>query len=963
MKEEPYKHTPSGLDPKKTEIVNHVDGPMLVIAGPGAGKTMAIVERMVNLIGKCNVPPESIFVSTFTEKAAKELLTRISRRLMEEGLKVAPNEMYIGTMHSLFLRILKDYPEFTRLKKNYKTFDDFDQKYTVYRHIYDFRKIDNIGLVTGALSNWANAETLCGYLNKVREEALDPAALLAAPEPEVRALGEAFRLYGAILEGENAIDFSAIQSEMLALLESQPEVLEELRGKLKYLIVDEYQDTNTIQERILLNLAGPAGNICVVGDEDQSIYRFRGASVRNILQFAGNFPSGVCKTVVLDTNFRSHPDIIAFYNRWMEGCDWTDGGKRFRYKKTISPQSGKTFDVGPRVIRVTGYDVDDWCEEFQTFAGKLLDAGAVTDLNQIALLFHSVKNDNVVALVDHLESHGIPVFSPRSAQFFGRDPIRRMIGLFFFLFPQVRPLPAEMRTQHQEETADYYTGCMEAFAEAIKSDRARHAELLKWAQNRAARHKVLSRPTDYSFLTLFYEALKFPMFSDLLAVNHDGSPRTSRDAFNLALFSQLLSKFEYIYSINVLHPNWLDRNLKHLFCQFLHFLFKGGIEEFEDYEEPLPSGCVSVMTIHQSKGLEFPVTVVGSLSRSPRTNQTELDATLEAKYFRRPPFEPMNRTHRFDFWREYYVAFSRAQNLLVLTGPKPGEKRLLGKWFDECAADIPDWRSPAFKPEDLHLATVKPPSVKNAYAFTSDILLYENCPLQYMAYRYLGFAPHRQAATMFGSLVHQTIEDVHKAFLRGEGFDNGRIEEWFNLNYASLSLAMKAYLDPTRRNAALEHVRRYVDRNRAAFQNILAAEYDVSIPAEGFILHGVIDLLRGKGDTVEIVDFKTDRKPDVNSREEMARVANYRRQLEVYSHIVEEKFGKRVSKMHLYFTRTEGENPYVTWDFDPGQVAGTLRKIGETVARIERHDFSNAHVVKCERLCDGCDMRFFCHYK
>lgn len=210
------------IDPKKKEIIEHVDGPLLVIAGPGAGKTMAIVERVVHLIGTCRVPPENILVSTFTEKAAKELLTRISRRLMEEGLKVSPNEMYIGTMHSIFLRILKDYSEFTRLKKNYKTFDDFDQKYSVYRRMWSFAKIPDFDLITSAQSNWTKAETLCGYLNKIREEALDPAVLLNAEEPSVKALGEAYRLYAELLEGENAIDFSAIQSEMLALIEREP---------------------------------------------------------------------------------------------------------------------------------------------------------------------------------------------------------------------------------------------------------------------------------------------------------------------------------------------------------------------------------------------------------------------------------------------------------------------------------------------------------------------------------------------------------------------------------------------------------------------------------------------------------------------------------------------------------------------------------------------------------------------
>ena len=124
------------LEPKKQEIVQHGDGPLLVIAGPGAGKTKTIVERVVHLIGVRHVPPESIFVSTFTEKAARELLTRVSRRLAEEKIDVSPNEMYLGTLHSLFLRILKEHAEFTRLKKNYKTFDDFDQKYAVYRRMF-----------------------------------------------------------------------------------------------------------------------------------------------------------------------------------------------------------------------------------------------------------------------------------------------------------------------------------------------------------------------------------------------------------------------------------------------------------------------------------------------------------------------------------------------------------------------------------------------------------------------------------------------------------------------------------------------------------------------------------------------------------------------------------------------------------------------------------------------------------
>ena len=950
------------IDPKKKEIIEHVDGPLLVIAGPGAGKTMAIVERVVNLIARHQVAPENILVSTFTEKAAAELVSRISDRMAEEGLKVSLNEMYIGTMHSIFLRVLKDYAEFTRLKKNYKTFDDFDQKYAVYRNLYKrFKPLPNLDLVAPEQSNWSKADSICRFVNKVREEAIDAETLLAGHEPEIVALGEVYRAYQQILVEENAIDFSAIQSEMLSLIDANPQVLKELQEKFTYLIIDEYQDTNTIQERILLKLCGKRANICVVGDEDQSIYRFRGASVRNILQFAANFPRGRCKTVVLDTNYRSHPDIVDFYNQWMTAGDWKDGKKRFRFDKTIRPRTGKTFDACPTVVTLNGEDGEDWGDQLIDFIRRLQKEKVVTDLNQIAFLFHSVRNKDVIALTERLEASGIPVFSPRSARFFEREETQLLIGLFMLLFPQVFKILDE-KEELMPDTVAYYRNAANRLAAKLKEDPQGTAELVKWAKRKAREHAFLGAPTDYTFLGLFYEALKFPLFADYIKTDHDGTPRHSREAFNLALFSQLLAKFEYIYGINVLSPKWLESNLSHLFTQFLHFMLKGGLEEFEDYDERVPSGCVSVMTIHQSKGLEFPVVCVGSLSRNPRKSFTALDATLESKYFHRPPFEPLDRIKFFDFWREYYVAFSRPQNLLVLTGVQ-SKTRQFGKTFDEIVEDVMDWRDPRFVSKNLHLEKIKKSSVKKDYAFTSDILTYERCPTQYMVFRYLGFAEHRVQGTMFGSLVHQTIEDIHKTCLRGETVSEAQIESWFASNYTSLSLAMKTYLDETRRESALKQVKRYFERNSGAFGALVAAEYDVSIPTETYILRGVIDLVRGERDTVEIVDFKTDRKPNVNSAEDRQRIQNYHRQLEVYAHIVEEKFGKKVSKLHLYYTRAENESPYVSWDYSTVSVQKTLLSFDETVGKIESYKFSNKGVKMCKATCDNCDLRYFCHFK
>lgn len=305
---------------RQLEAIQTTKGPVLIIAGPGSGKTFTLVERIVYLIKEEGALPESLFVVTFTEKAARELTTRVSNRLSDLGIKFNLNEMYLGTFHSVCLRILEDHREFTRLKRSFTLFDQFDQQYFLYQKIKEFRALPDAQLVMGddQKGRWAQSAELVKWLNKVSEEALDVDGLAKAKEPEVRALAACFRRYQELLDENNSLDFSGIQLEALRLLEGRPDVLKQLRQRLSYLMVDEYQDTNTIQERILLLLAGKKGNLCVVGDDDQGLYRFRGATIRNILEFSSLFKKGVCKQVTLSTNYRSHPDIIRFYNKWME---------------------------------------------------------------------------------------------------------------------------------------------------------------------------------------------------------------------------------------------------------------------------------------------------------------------------------------------------------------------------------------------------------------------------------------------------------------------------------------------------------------------------------------------------------------------------------------------------------------------------------------------------------------------
>lgn len=954
----------SRANSQQLEAILATDGPVLIIAGPGSGKTFTLVERIVYLITHKDITPESLLVVTFTDKAARELTTRISNRLAELNIQFNLNEMYLGTFHSICLRLLEDYREFTRLKRSFTLFDQFDQQYFLYQHIKDFRALHDAQLVMGddQTGRWAQSENLLKWLNKVSEEALDATTLAVAPEPEVRALATCFAKYQELLHEHNSLDFSGIQYEALQLLEKRPEMLALLREKLTHLMVDEYQDTNTIQERILLLLAGDRRNLCVVGDDDQGLYRFRGATIRNILEFPALFDDGQCKQVKLTVNYRSHPDIIHFYNEWMKEQVWDDGTRVFRFAKQIVPREDDFPDLPTAVRLAASDDKDDttnWHAEVLAFLNGLKDSGQLADWNQVAFLFRSVKNNKVVALARFLEAQGIPVFSPRSNMFFEREEIRLMIGALIFLFPQFSKVRAWAENVHLPIWDYYDHQCFKAFTDELRKPENR--PLLDWARPLAKHHAVLAQNTDYAFSGLFYQLLQFPLFSRFLTEEAIQGVDKGRAARNLGTFSKLLTKFEYLHFVSVLNPEYLEKNLRDLFNQFLRFLQDGGIGEYEDEAEYAPKGCVSFLTIHQSKGLEFPVVVCGSLEAVPRKQYGALDVLLEdGGYLSKERFEPLDHIKNFDFWRLFYTAFSRAQNLLVLAAQeKQGRGKSPSKYFDHLFYSLPSWRD--IDLSALTYEAVKKINLKREYSFTSHITVFENCAEQYRFFKELEFNPIRAGAQLFGTLVHQTIEDIHKAVLRGEesSVTPERIQDWLCTNYQFLSKRERQYLAPQTLKAVENHVLGYFNRENGNWDRIKEAEVEISLVKDQYILKGSVDLIRGEHDTVEIIDFKSEKKPDMEKDRE--RLKQYQHQLEVYAHLVEERTGQKVSRMHLYYTGEDGGNPYISFSKDDRTIGKTIARFDEIVARIEQQDFAIA--ARPAKRCLECDMRSYCDNK
>lgn len=284
---------------------------------------------------------------------------------------------------------------------------------------------------------WKWAQAICEFSNNLTEEVVDIDAMLSDHDMEISVIAKVVNTYQAMLDEENLMDFSAIQTECYRLLKENKDILEDLRNSIKYIMVDEYQDTNYIQEQTIF-LLGTHENICVVGDDDQGLYRFRGATIRNILEFPSKFDVGKCQIIPLVINYRSDSDIVEFYNKWMittSGSKFKFEWDKFRYDKRIVANETSKIE-SPCVVKLASKDdEDEWHERVLDFINRLKNSGKIQDYNQLAFLFSSVKHERVISLARFLESNHINVYSPRSDMFFRREEVMQALGCMMLMFP------------------------------------------------------------------------------------------------------------------------------------------------------------------------------------------------------------------------------------------------------------------------------------------------------------------------------------------------------------------------------------------------------------------------------------------------------------------------------------------------------------------------------------------------
>ena len=919
------------LNEKQLEAVNTTEGPVVVVAGPGTGKTKTLIERVVNILVNKKVDANRIMLTTFTNKAAKELEIRINEKLKELNENIDISDMYLGTMHSIWTRLIEEnisysnfFDGFTLMSGNYEQHFFIFSRLKEYRNLKDYQSFfNNLSYNDDGKdkekkygSNWQKSSFIRDKINDLNENAID-IENIKTEDKYINFIKEAYKLYEHQLFQANTLDFSYLQVEFLNMLIKSPDFLNKINEKFDYIMVDEYQDSNRIQEKILFLISQEKKNICVVGDEDQSIYRFRGASAENILNFPKKFVKDECKVIILEKNYRSVNDIVQFNNSWIKDIDWADN----RYDKNII--SMREEDIfSSNVYHISGKNISENIRNTVAFIKKLKANKKITNYNQVAVLFSRFTGRTPKELENALKKENIEVYSPRTKQFFEMYEIKVALGTVLGYFKKYFPAGIDDK---------YLNECLDSARIEIKKDK----KFKLWIKDKILN---ISSMSFESFNEILYELFEFDYYKNILK-EHDAS--TARASHNLSLLTKIFKNYQkYVhYKKITVEDNF--NIARYFFDGYMKILRRARIDEIfsaEDY----PNDCIPFLTIHQAKGLEFPVVIVFSLDSKPEidkdfSKQTSLDRLVNIN----SKISEIDK-ERFDFYRKFYVAFTRAKNLLVLSSYELGVSEKFKNFF----FSVSSVNSLKFDIDTVKLDKFDEKKDKKIISYTTDISVYNLCPRKYWFIREKEYSTFEKRRLAFGNIIHKAIEHINKLFItRGniKILDDAYIENLVKNIYKFENID----LDQDFQKAILL-IKKYIDREKENFKymkKVEASEYRVE---EDYMLYGKIDLVLEDENNISIIDFKTGKYKEEKN-------LNYREQLSLYKLLLQNKTKKNILTFLYYLEEDEPKKEILITD---EELQEDFTAVNLTVENILNEKFLK--IPYDENICETCEFKFYC---
>jgi len=987
----------ANLNHKQQAAVKHISGPLLIIAGAGTGKTTALINRLLYLIQEKGLKTDEILLTTFTEKAVGELTERADR-LLPYGY----TDLWIYTFHGLCERLLREHaldiglnPDFKLLNTTEqwilikKNLDRFDLDYyrplgnptkfisELIKHFSrlkdeDISAADYLEYVENLESDQdqrLSGATKAKKISKIKKE-ISSDSEEETDELEVgrlKELANAFHIYNQLLLENNFLDFGDLIIYTLKLFRDRPNILKFYQKKFKQIMVDEFQDTNYAQYELMKLLAASHNNLVVFGDDDQAVYRFRGASIANIMQFKDDYPQ--TKEVLLTDNYRSNQEILDYAYKFIQHNNPNRLEEKLKLNKQIKAQRQDVLEKKAPAVTFNNFATEPEESAFvvsqikEIFQNKL-----EVSWSDFAILVRS----NAIAdkFVKELSRHNIP------------NEFVSLRGLYYK--PIILDCLAYLKLldNYHESSALFRVLNMEVF-------KVSYPDLM--AINKFARRKVWS----------LYEALKnaaaiseispesLQNISKLLSLVEKQSAlavsdKTSRIFLEFVKESGLLKHLDRdrdvkIYSylnqfykkIKKAEESDLDLKLKD-FRQIMDLELEAGesgslARDFEDAD------VVKIMTVHAAKGLEFKYVFLPNLvdKQFPTIHRGEKiglpDALVKEKIVSDGDF------HLEEERRLFYVALTRAKDELYLTAAKDyggAREKKPSKFISEMGISLDAPVSFDVKGTDLirdleNLDKTQEENTKlslpDKFSF-SQLAAYSSCPLQYKFAFILKIPAVTKNQFIFGQLIHRTLYEFLLPLVSGPQaslFGNNITPV---LKKENLIKLYKNNFTPENWESAGDREKYYQEgeKNLSLFfdkflkgslPQILFLEKNFTIKINQEVVKGTIDRIDKLPDgTYEIADYKTG-----SPKKTLDYAA--KRQLFLYQIVAEELLGLKISSLAFYYLQDGSKFAFSAKDKDLEKFKLEMREI---IQAIKSYDFSP---TPDEITCRYCDFNDICEFR
>lgn len=955
------------LDKNQLKAINHTKGPLLIIAGAGTGKTTVITERIKNLVLKRKIDPSRILALTFTEKAAVEMEERVDKE-MPYGY----TQMWISTFHSFCDRILRNEAIQIGLNPSYKLHTEAESILFIKQNIFKFKL--NYYRPLGNPNKFLSA--LLQHFSRLKDEDVTPEQYIKfiKSNKELRKdkeslekfqeLANAYVIYEQLKAAEGVMDFSDLISNTLKLFRTRKNILKEYQDRFDYILIDEFQDTNFAQNELAIMLSGEKKNIAVVGDDDQSIYRFRGSSVSNIIQFRKRFPKATIVTLI--NNYRSTQEILDRSYKLIQNNNPDRLEVKEKLNKKLISARKKS---GEKIKFIFKNRSEDEADEVTNIIENIIKEKKF-DYKDIAILVRA--NDHAETFVNALERKKIPYQFLGPGRLFQQEEIKDLIAylktlynfedsvslyrvlnmkIFNFDGTEISSL-LNLSKKRNYSLFETLTKTDEIFLKKETKDKfleihkmiKRHLNLIK---------KETAGQILYYFLTdtkIIEKIVDYKTISD------------EKKAKNIAKFFDKLKGFEVEHQDASVYAvvDWIDLSMQ---------MGESPLATEIDWTE---NNAVNILTVHSSKGLEFDVVFLVNLvaQRFPTRERSE---KIPIPQFFIKEILPTGDYHMQEERRLFYVGLTRAKNLLYLTAANyygEGKRdRKLSPFLNEVfeKEDLDQKQNKILNQrDDVQLSLLsweikddnkKDENIKNIipvnYLSYSQIQTFDLCPLHYKLKYILKIPTPQTASQTFGTSVHAVLRDYYLSWKNGNKIEIKDIHkilknDWINEGYQSKTHEKKAF------EKAEKVIIDYLTENFNKNNLPLEIEYPFNFHLNNIRIGGRIDRIDKKDDkTIEIIDYKTGDK--IPTEKEIK--DNF--QLTFYSLAVSELNNNEINKnpeniiLSLHYVE---KGIKISTQRTAEQLSDAKTRIIEKAEEISKSEFRCSKSI----YCNTCEYRMLC---